>query len=397
MYLCSITYFNLIMKTGFFLIFFTIVTLLFALINYAIFSKAVQAFPHGSPLRTGFTILFWVLASTFILARILERYRPCGLTGILTWIGSFWMAFMVYGSLAILLIELGRLSDYLFHWYPTCFTADIAKTKMVVFLIVTGAMTLLVVYGFLNARIPAVRQLDLKIDKKVTGLKTLTVVAASDIHMGTLIAKRKVTRLVETINSLNPDIVLFAGDLVDEYLVPVIKNDLGKSLSAIRSKLGVYAVTGNHEYIGGAGPAVDYLQAHGVIVLRDTVVMPEGTFYLAGREDRDKLRFSGKPRKSLKELLHGTDFSRPVILMDHQPFNLGETAIEGVDLSLSGHTHHGQIWPFNYITKAIYELSRGYKKIGNTHFYVSSGFGTWGPPIRIGNRPEIVVLHLKFN
>jgi len=268
---------------------------------------------------------------------------------------------------------------------------------MVVFLIVTGAMTLLVVYGFLNARIPAVRQLDLKIDKKVTGRKNLTVVAASDIHMGNLIAKRKVTRLVETINSLNPDIVLFAGDLVDEDLVPVIKNDLGKSLSAIRSKLGVYAVTGNHEYIGGAGAAVDYLQAHGVTVLRDTVVMPEGNFYLAGREDRDKPRFSGKPRKSLKELLHGTDFSKPVILMDHQPFNLGETAIEGVDLSLSGHTHHGQIWPFNYITKAIYELSRGYKKIGNTHFYVSTGFGTWGPPIRIGNRPEIVVIHLKFN
>jgi uncharacterized protein len=83
-------------------------------------------------------------------------------------------------------------------------------------------------------------------------------------------------------------------------------------------------------------------------------------------------------------------------LLDHQPFELDEKEKAGVDLTLSGHTHHGQLWPLNYLTQAIYEVSWGYKKKGNTHVYVSSGVGGWGPPVRIGNRPEIVLIHIRF-
>jgi uncharacterized protein len=83
--------------------------------------------------------------------------------------------------------------------------------------------------------------------------------------------------------------------------------------------------------------------------------------------------------------------------MDHQPFGLREAVEEGIDLQISGHTHDGQLWPFNYIVEAIYELPWGYRKNGNTHFYVSNGLGTWGPPVRIGNRPEIVQIHLTFD
>jgi predicted MPP superfamily phosphohydrolase len=132
-------------------------------------------------------------------------------------------------------------------------------------------------------------------------------------------------------------------------------------------------------------------------VLRDTAILVDNRFYLVGREDRDRSRFIGKPRKELDELMQTVNLSLPVIMMDHQPFNLGRVAKLGIDLQLSGHTHHGQMWPFNHITTAIYELSRGYKMIGNTHFYVSTGFGTWGPPVRLGNRPEIVQIILKFD
>ena len=86
----------------------------------------------------------------------------------------------------------------------------------------------------------------------------------------------------------------------------------------------------------------------------------------------------------------------PVILMDHQPFGLEEAAQHGIDLQLSGHTHYGQLWPLNYIVEAIYEVAWGYKRIGNTNFYISSGAGTWGPPMRIGNHPEIVQIQLNF-
>ncbi|MEI7983285.1 MAG: metallophosphoesterase, partial [Bacteroidota bacterium] len=269
--------------------------------------------------------------------------------------------------------------------------------KTILLIVSVTLVSLVVIAGFINARIPRVKELEMHIVKAVHGEKSLTIVMASDIHLGTLIASRKAKRLVETINSLEPDIVLFAGDIVDEDLAPVIKNDLGNSLAMIRSKLGVYAITGNHEYIGGAEPAVKYLQQHGITMLRDTTVLVNHQFYLAGREDRDKERFTGKKRKSLKDILQDTDRSYPIILMDHQPFSLEKTVTEGVDLSLSGHTHHGQLWPFNYITKAIYEISWGYKQIGKTHFYVSSGFGTWGPPVRLGNRPEIVRIRVTFD
>jgi predicted MPP superfamily phosphohydrolase len=184
--------------------------------------------------------------------------------------------------------------------------------------------------------------------------------------------------------------------MVDEDLAPVIRHDLGRSLKKLRAPLGVFSITGNHEYIGGAEKAVKYLTEHGITVLRDTAISIDESFYLAGRDDRDKPRFSGKPRKSVAEILQGIDKTKPVILMDHQPFKLIDAADAGVDLQLSGHTHHGQLWPFNYITKAIYELSWGYKKINNAHFYVSSGYGGWGPPVRTGNRPELVNIRIHF-
>ena len=132
-------------------------------------------------------------------------------------------------------------------------------------------------------------------------------------------------------------------------------------------------------------------------MLRDEYVLIENEIYIAGREDRSIKQFSGRIRKPLEEIMNGIDKSKPIILMDHQPVKLIEAEKNGVDLQLSGHTHHGQLWPFNFITKKVYELSRGYKTRGSTQYYVSCGAGTWGPPIRTGSKPEIIEIELKFN
>jgi uncharacterized protein len=160
--------------------------------------------------------------------------------------------------------------------------------------------------------------------------------------------------------------------------------------------MGVYAVMGNHEYIGGAEPAYAYLTEHGVQVIRDSVIRIHDGFYIIGRDDREKRRFSGKPRMELADLVSMADSSKPLILMDHQPYYLQEASDLGVDLQFSGHTHHGQLWPLNFITSAIFPVSRGYARIGNLHVYVSNGIGTWGPPVRVGNRPEIVQFTITF-
>ncbi|MBT7697695.1 MAG: metallophosphoesterase, partial [Desulfobacterales bacterium] len=251
--------------------------------------------------------------------------------------------------------------------------------------------------GYINSINPVLTNLNIIIEKKVNSLKSLNVVMVSDIHLGTIISNSRLTRLVDSINKLNPDIVLFAGDIVDEDITPVIVNNLGDILKNIKSKYGTYAVTGNHEYIGGVDAADKYLNEHNIIVIRDSKVKIDNSFYIVGREDISSKYMMNKERKSLNKIMVDIDKSYPVIMLDHQPYELSNAVKNGVDLQLSGHTHNGQIWPLNYITDKIFEIGRGYKKIENTHFYVSNGFGTWGPPIRVGSRPEIVSINVVFN
>ncbi|HDP74761.1 MAG TPA: metallophosphoesterase, partial [Bacteroidales bacterium] len=162
----------------------------------------------------------------------------------------------------------------------------------------------------------------------------------------------------------------------------------------INAKYGVFAVTGNHEFFSNHQAKIEYLQNHGVNVLNDAVVTL-ANINIVGRYDRQSNYALGQTRKSLSELMLNIDKSRFTIVLDHQPFNLNESVESRADLQLSGHTHHGQMWPFNYITKAVYEVSMGYTKKEDTHFYVSPGYGTWGPRVRLGNRPEIVVIKVK--
>jgi uncharacterized protein len=384
------------MKIAPFLIFFSIVLVIYGLINTYIFTRFMQCIPSGAQGRGWVIAGFWALVSSFIVARFLERAYPCDFTEVMTWIGSIWLGAMAYFVMAIILVDLARLINHFIPFFPKFFYADYEKTKLVALFIVSGIVMIIVTAGFINARNPVIRNLNLDVAKKVEGSKTLKIAMASDIHLGTLVGKRGAARLVSMINGLHPDIILLAGDLVDEDLKPVIRRNLGETLKNLHAPFGVYAITGNHEYIGGAAEAVAYLSAHNIKFLSDTCILIDHRFYLAGRDDRDKPRFTGKPRKPLAEVLKGVEPSFPVILMDHQPFQLSKPAELGVDLQLSGHTHHGQIWPFNYITNAIYELSWGYLKKGNTHFYVSCGYGTWGPPMRLGNRPEVVAINLKF-
>lgn len=384
------------MKIAPFLVFFSIVLIIYGLINTYIFTRFMQGVPSGWQGRMWAIIIFWVLVGSFVIARFLERAYPCDFTEVMTWIGSFWLGAMVYFVLAALLVDFARLVNHFIPFFPQVFYADYQKTKLIALVIIMGLVIVTVTAGFINARNPRIKFLDLNIAKKIQGSKTLKIAMASDIHLGTLVGKRGASRLVRMINSLHPDIILLAGDLVDEDLKPVIRRNLGETLKNLHAPLGVYAITGNHEYIGGAAVAIAYLTAHKIKFLSDTIELIDNRFYLAGRDDRDKSRFIGKQRKPLAEILKGADPAYPILLMDHQPFQLSKPEELGVDLQLSGHTHHGQIWPFNYITSIIYEVNWGYKKKGNTQIYVSSGYGTWGPPIRLGNRPEVVSITLHF-
>ncbi len=382
-------------RTQSFIVFFSIVLSVYALINTHIFIRGWQAIPDGSPLRPWFAVLFWMLAASFILGRFAERLTVSWFSSAVVWVGSFWLAAMAYLYLTVLFIDLLRLVNHFFPFFPALFTRHPEQTRMITAITVVSAVFLVVLGGHLNARAPRVRTLDLAIAKS-SPLGSVKIVAATDIHLGTLVCRKFFDSIVDRINALEPDLVLLPGDIVDEDLAPVVRQNLGESLRRIRARHGVYAITGNHEYIGGAEPACRYLSEHGVTMLRDSTAVVAGGLVLVGREDLSVAHFNGKRRAPLEEVMKDVDRSLPILLMDHQPSDLDAAVRNGADVQISGHTHHGQLWPFGYLAQLVYEVSWGYKKKGETHIYVSCGVGTWGPPVRTGNRPEIVAMNLRF-
>lgn len=379
------------MRNVIFILIASVIFSIYGLANHYIYVRGLQSLRPTGVLHTVYAVAFIFMSVSFIAAVFLERADIVVLGRPLSWIGSFWLAAFVYLILLIAAVDLFRLVNLLVPFFPAYITSDPHRSARAVAVGVVSVTAILVSYGLINAHLIRVRTLDVPIAKKAAGRKSLNVVMASDIHLSSIIGKGRIDRIVEKINSLSPEIVLLPGDIVDGDLNPVIHQNLGESLRMIKAPLGVYAVTGNHEYYGGMERACEYITEHGVKVLRDSTVLIDSSFYIVGRDDREV-----RKRKQLAELMEKVDKRLPVILMDHQPFHLEEAEVNGVDLQLSGHTHHGQMWPFNYVTDIVYELAYGYVVKGSTHIYVSSGVGTWGPPIRIGADPEIVNIRLEF-
>lgn len=382
------------MKISQIIIFFGIVFTIYGFINFYIIRRGLLVVP--SEYKNYFIVAMVFVAGSFIAGRLLENVWISPVSMVLVYIGSFYLAIMVYVFLQLVIVDLFRLLNLFFHFFPAFITKDIQQTKKAVALVISVLTIIIVAGGYINTKMFVVKKYSIDIKKKAGHLKNLNIAVASDLHLGTLNSYEFMYTISEKINELNPDIILLAGDIIDEDLAPVIKYDVGEHLQRLKAKYGVYAVTGNHEFIGGVEPAVEYLKNHNINVVRDSSVKIDDSFYIIGRDDRASAQFSGKKRKELTEILKGVDKSFPMIMMDHQPFKLEEAEQNGVDLQISGHTHNGQLWPFNYITEKVYELTWGYKVKGNTHYYVSCGVGGWGPPNRTGSRPEIINIKLNF-
>lgn len=379
-----------------FLIFYSIVLLIYGSVNYYIYARGMQALPSGTFVKTLFPWVFWILAATYVAGRTLEKIYLSHASDILVWTGSFWLAAMLYFFLTVVFLDIIRLVNHFLPFFPAFISGNYEKTKLYVLSGVSISVIALIVLGHINTLNPRIKEISIHIPKDANGMTELNAVMMSDIHLGTLIGNGHFEKIVEKVKAINPDIIFLAGDVLDEDLEPVLRQNIGETLKRLEAPLGVYGVMGNHEYIGGAEAAYNYLTSHGLKIIRDSVVKINDSFYILGREDRDKKRFAGRGRKDLKEIVKMADHEYPLILIDHQPYYLEKAAKLGIDLQLSGHTHHGQLWPLNYVTSAIYTISYGYGKIDNMHAYVSNGVGTWGPPVRVGNRPEIVNLKITF-
>ncbi|MDO8898193.1 MAG: metallophosphoesterase, partial [Bacteroidales bacterium] len=343
-----------------FVIFFSIVLTVHTLINYYIFSRGLRSFEQGSNLRLAYIIGFWFLAISFFAGRILEKIYLSHLSDFFTWAGSFWLAAMLYLFLAVFIIDILRLVNYFIPFFSHFQHWIIFKKPQILTISIATVVFLVVLAGHINAIFPRLKTLDIDTGISSVENKKLRIVMASDIHLGTIISTKRVTRIVNMINEQKPDLVLFAGDIVDEDLAPVIKQNLGAILGTIKAPLGVIGSTGNHEYIGGANAAVEYLRSHKIIMLRDSAMKVAENVYVIGRDDIESMRFGGENRKPLSQIMENIPEGNFVIVLDHQPRAIEEAAAAGAGLTLSGHTHHGQLWPLNYITESMFPLSWGH-------------------------------------
>jgi hypothetical protein len=268
-----------------------------------------------------------------------------------------------------------------------------SKIKLIYFSSVLLLMLVFILSGFNRFANPQIVKLNLTINKENNGFEDLIYVAVSDIHLGDVVTIKRLTRWIERINNQKPDVIFLVGDIFDQNFNPNESQNAIKALRQLKSKFGVFAVLGNHEHLPNfmdINMAISYIENSGINLLRDETFILDKRVNIIGRDDA-----TNKRRKPIDVLTVGLDARLPTILLDHQPKHLNESVRNNIDLQISGHLHNGQVYPYSWILSRLWELSYGYRKTGNTHFYVSSGLGLSYLPLRLGTQSEIVRIHLK--
>lgn len=376
------------------IIFLVVFTLIVLLLNYYIYRKISRLFRHAPVIYRFLPYIFTFLALSFPVGRVLVSFMRRSEADSLVIIGSFWFAAIVYLFLACLLIDLGRLIMKIFH--ITIPVSSLHSWRLWLGWSICLITTWLMIWGYWCARHPVIHHLDLEVSKQNSKLDSLHIVMVSDIHLGRVLGSDRLEKMVNEINQLQPELVLIAGDMMDDDVAHIIRDNKARAMRNLTTRYGIYGVTGNHDLFDQIGPTIEYLEGLGIQYLRDSVAMFPESFYLLGRDDRMIRHLLGRPRKSLADLSAACSLGLPTILIDHTPFELEEARDQGIDLQLSGHTHGGQLFPITLLARNLYRQSHGYYRLGNTQYYVSCGYGSWGPPIRIGTRAEIVDIHIRF-
>ena len=336
-------------------------------------------------LRIGFIVVFLFVASALLASMFLRNTSlPPMLLRMLFQAGSVWLLFLLYAVLLLIVADVAR----------AIFPALQHGT-----LYALGATLLLLIYGNINYRNPRVEKIAIQSEKPIN-VESYRIVMASDIHLGYGTSRRDLARYVELINEQHGDVVVIVGDLIDNSLTPVAKEDMCAEFDRVTARDGVYMCAGNHEYISNIDAVESYLSTTPVRLLRDSVVTLPSGIAIIGRDDR-----MNRQRAELESLAAQCEEQDFVVVLDHQPksvmgdgdasFNEMMNIASHSNLHLSGHTHRGQIWPLSWLTDAMYGQSHGYSKWGDScHVVVSSGLSLWGPPFRIGTQSEIWVIDI---
>ncbi len=326
-------------------------------------------------------------------------------------IGNYFLGVIQYIVLIVVLEDLIRIL--------------LKKTKIVsekilsskITFIISGSICILLTillstYGVIHSKKIVYTDYNVNIDK-ITNIDNLKISLVSDIHLGYNTHLSHIKKMVDMINNSNSDLVLIAGDIFDNNYEAIGNDeDIINELKRIKSKYGVYAVYGNHDIdekiLAGftfnwdksevlIDPRMEeFLSKSNIKTLRDETILIDDSFYLIGRLDYHKYGIKINERKTIEELIKDIDIDKPIIVLDHEPYELNELSNNNVDLDLSGHTHNGQMFPSNILIKVIWDNPYGLLKVGNMTSIVTSGIGVYGPNMRVLTTAEVVNINVNF-
>ena len=280
----------------FFIIFLTVYTSL----NFYVFLRGWQVISSYPILKPIYAILFVIVAYGYVLSKVLYKFLHPIAYDILLGVGAIWFAFLAYFLLSLLLIDIIRLFNGWLHFFPSFITNNYESTKRITTIIVIALVGLVVFLGNLNKRNIEIRNLEITIPKGDSKLDELNVVMASDIHLSPIDGERLLVKIVDKMNSLKPDIILLAGDIVDDKASVLDDRSIGESFRKLKTKYGVYSINGNHEFINGVDSCVRYAEKFGIKFLRDCYELIDSSFYVIGREDSSMPQFTGITTKIIR-------------------------------------------------------------------------------------------------
>lgn len=371
--------------------FFIMVFVIYGGMHAYVLLRARSAF-FFSP-AVGITIAIFMLLMIFalFLIRALEQQEYEILARVFAYIAYFWMAALFLFFCCLLVLDVSsvivRFTDWVFSSNVSRYLLS-AQTSFLLCLVLSVGIC---IYGYFEDSNIRVERVRIETTKLPAGIDRIIIAQVTDVHLGLIIRSQRLEKMLEVVRNAKPDIFISTGDLVDAQINHL--TGLAEMLRGINTTYGNYAITGNHEYYAGIAKSLIFTRKAGFIILQNEAVNA-GPITIVGVDDRTAVMLKLEAPISEKDLLGRLSRDRFILFLKHQP-RVDESTIGLFDLQMSGHTHKGQIFPFNFVTRLSFPMIAGTYDLGKgSLLHVSRGTGTWGPPIRFLAPPEVTVYEL---
>jgi uncharacterized protein len=368
--------------SSFFFVFIAIVCILLFFTHLAVYKGLVAIFSLSSHTAIlSLKIFLITFGISFVLANILASKYNNIFTRPFYAISASWYGILLYLLLAVAVYAV--FASVFGSNFPLFVSAWLGKGLIVCAVLVS-------IYGIWNAEHLRFTRYDVTLPGLPSAWQGKNAVWVSDVHLDQIHNAEYSRRIVEAIKKENPDIIFIGGDLYDG--IKIDENAAIAPFRELKPMLGVYFITGNHEEFGDRTGYLNAVKEAGMKVLDNEMINIDG-LNIIGVDDNDSTQAD-----VFENILTKLNIQKgvPTILLKHQPFQLDIAEKFGINLQISGHTHRAQVYPLNYVTKIMYKsYDYGQKTYGNMQIIVSDGVGTWGPPLRVGTKSEILVLHFR--